>query len=1125
MRIPSDPRTGGVLPFGGALTFTSVGGITTTSAQIVNAALASGLPLITSFSPSGGGAGTVLVVTGANFTAVTDAQVGGVSVAGFVINSPTQMTLTLADSTPTSSVGSITLLGQFGSVNSVAVFAFNASLESDRQALEKALAVSGLTLADVSVEQTNNRITSIGTLGRALNTSLVGFAQATQTLTALRNLDLSNSGLTGEFPRDLARFTRLESLNLSGNALVGTLPTDVLCAYKNLRVLNVSRNRLEGEIPKCISTLDKVVVLNLSDNRFTGGLPKELGSMASLEELWVNNNRLTGALPPEFGTAEGAIPNAQSGGKVAAQAQSAQTLWLLDASGNALTGSIPAEWGGMRALKTVNLSNNRLTGALPTSVVNWEALETLRLGNNGFVGAVPALNTTFLKTLSLENNGFTGTLPSSLSRASRLRVLTADNNALTGLPVLLAAIRMDTIKVSGNRLEFGSLERNLGAQYFSYSPQDSIGRALDTVIRAGGRLVLQSGMSGKRTRYEWLRNGNIIPGATDSSYIIGIAQAFQSGVYICRASNDRLPDLQGVTRSLRVVVTGANQTLDAPTLLFPAVSGAENIAVRPRLVWSPVGGAEQYEVVLARDASLRQVVVRRVVTARASTADNPSYRLNADDAALERGGEYFWRVRALAAGSEGIGSATGRFRVVPLGIDIGFSTVDVGATLVGTSQIGDGVLVNVGTSIVTLDSAIAERTGAFVVLPGTQQVSLAPDGELPVRTRFAPQTAGETTASVRVWYKDGQQQQRDVSFANVLKGRGGALRVDDVEFEAVRVGRKALKTVRIINVSKSPVVMSGVSLAPINDGEVARLWQAAFSLEALPRDTVQAGDTLYVQVGCRSLDEADISAKVLTRWVVSGQTDSAESGIKAHVRFVNPDNPSVVLGVRPAQDSLAPGSLVRLEVFIAEGNIKDLFQASQPDIRLQVVFDPQVLSLVSGARQLQSRNSTESTVELATTWKETGVVATVNCRAVSGVREWSAVRLANVVWGNQGTERLRWEKGVVVEEPQDGKFTAKISKAGGKRLIGKATTTSIVLISPNPANSEVEISYLLADAGEVDITLVSMNGTVLEQIYAGKQASGAYTVRTVVRGMTSGSYRVLLRTQSGIESAVVNVVR
>lgn len=1119
VRVPSVDVLGIRLPASGVLSFTSLGGIVTTAA-IVNAALASGQPVILSFSPTTGAAGTMVVVSGVNFTRVTDALVGGVPVGSFVINSSTQMTITLGAQVTSSSQGGITLLSPMGATVSLQPFIFASSLAGDTEALERALRLAGLTLRDVVIEQTDNRVTSISAHGRPLNLTLAPFIGALAPLSELRSFDLSNTGLTGGIPQNLVQFKKLERLNLSGNSLTGGLASELFCSYKNLQVLDVSGNRLEGLIPVCIATLDKVRTLNLSQNRFTGGVPKELGGMVSLKELMVNNNKLTGNLPPEFGTPEGGTV------KRTVRVQSAPTLRVLDVSANELTGGIPAEWGGMSALQQLNVSNNRLSGILPSSIVNWDSLQVLNVGYNGFMGTIPPLTPTLLSTLNVEHNNFSGRLPEVLQSASRLRVLKAGSNGLTGLPKLL---RIDTLRVDSNRVEFGSLEPNLGMRVsFFYTPQDSIGSGGDTVVRVSSRLVIPSGIGGDKTVYEWLRNGRVLGGATSATLVLESAKAFQSGVYVCRATNSLLPELTLFSRSYKLVVTGADQTLDAPELLFPPVQ-AENIAVRPRLKWSGVEGAEQYELTIGRDAQVRDVVLRRTVNVLAGSSEQ-SYRLESSDGALERGGQYYWRVRALAVGSEGIPSETRSFRVVPLGVDVGFSTIDAGRALIGTQRRGDGVLVNVGLSAITLDSATAvTNREVFSLTNQTRNVVMQSNEEVPINVSFTPSEAGEALASVQVWYKDGQQAQRQVRFENALRGRGGALRVDGVVFPAVRLRRTALQWLRMINVSRDTVALTGLRLLPTNSSEASREDVKRFTLDALSAITLLPNDTVNVTVRCTSPKEADLRAQIQVLWSTKGGADSASVSVQAQVRAVNPNNPFVTIGVKPRQDSVPPGSRVLLDVYIQEGNMDSLYKAAQPDIRAQVSFDPQVLALVSGGRQLRSSGSTRAVVEVQTRWESRSIIlATIECRAVAGERVNTRAMVIGAQWGKPALEILPFEKAVIVEEPEKPdtavKFTTLVSRAGGARLIGAAKSGTIAVI-PNPASGDVKIGYTLAEAGDVEIMLLTASGEVVQTLAKEWREAGDYLLHADVRNVPSGAYRIVVRTHGSSIGEHLNIIR
>ena len=68
---------------------------------------------------------------------------------------------------------------------------------------------------------------------------------------------------------------------------------------------------------------------------------------------------------------------------------SAFRLIQLSLSGNNLTGSIPAELGGLTELTELRLGRNQLSGAIPVELGNLRNLEVLRLGRNQLDGLVP----------------------------------------------------------------------------------------------------------------------------------------------------------------------------------------------------------------------------------------------------------------------------------------------------------------------------------------------------------------------------------------------------------------------------------------------------------------------------------------------------------------------------------------------------------------------------------------------------------------------------------------------------------------------------------------------------------------------------------------------------------------
>ncbi|VAI55542.1 unnamed protein product [Triticum turgidum subsp. durum] len=85
-------------------------------------------------------------------------------------------------------------------------------------------------------------------------------------------LDLSDNKLTGEIPAEIGQLKSLLSLNLSFNALTGQIPISV-CNLTNLHVLDFSSNNLIGAIPAALNNLHFLSAFNISYNDLEGPIP------------------------------------------------------------------------------------------------------------------------------------------------------------------------------------------------------------------------------------------------------------------------------------------------------------------------------------------------------------------------------------------------------------------------------------------------------------------------------------------------------------------------------------------------------------------------------------------------------------------------------------------------------------------------------------------------------------------------------------------------------------------------------------------------------------------------------------------------------------------------------------
>nr|GMC75249.1 LRR receptor-like serine/threonine-protein kinase GSO1 [Ipomoea batatas] len=96
----------------------------------------------------------------------------------------------------------------------------------------------------------------------------------------------------------------MSGIDLSANRLIGEIPFE-LGNLTEIRALNLSHNNLNGTIPETFSKLHNIESLDLSHNKLIRKIPNTLLRLYSLEVFSVAYNNLTGAIPgqnAQFGT-------------------------------------------------------------------------------------------------------------------------------------------------------------------------------------------------------------------------------------------------------------------------------------------------------------------------------------------------------------------------------------------------------------------------------------------------------------------------------------------------------------------------------------------------------------------------------------------------------------------------------------------------------------------------------------------------------------------------------------------------------------------------------------------------------------------------------------------------------
>jgi Leucine-rich repeat (LRR) protein len=291
-------------------------------------------------------------------------------------------------------------------------------------------------------------------------------------------LDLGNSGLTGEIPPEIGNLTNLEVLSLWSNQLTGSIPPEI-GNLTNLNELNLSGNQLTGSIPSEIGNLSNLYLLYLYDNQLTGEIPE---SICDLNINWSNlnfrihNNQLC---PPYPSCVEDYV-GLQDVCSCGLDDDEVVYLWgncysieyttELDLSNSGLTGEIPSEIGNLTNLTELDLSENQLTGSIPPEIGNLINLSgRITTSSWGFTTYHPGLN--------LSDNLLTGSIPPEIGNLTNLIGLYLYNNQLTGeIPESICDLNLNWyyyFSISNNQLcpPYPScVEDNVGTQDTSDCP-------------------------------------------------------------------------------------------------------------------------------------------------------------------------------------------------------------------------------------------------------------------------------------------------------------------------------------------------------------------------------------------------------------------------------------------------------------------------------------------------------------------------------------------------------------------------------------------------------------------------------------------------------------------------------
>ncbi|XP_073306769.1 receptor-like protein EIX1 [Primulina huaijiensis] len=204
-------------------------------------------------------------------------------------------------------------------------------------------------------------------------------------LQALRILSIRGNSFFGSIPREICNLRQIQILDLSQNNLSGRIPLHCFKNFDNFIQNNMNRRSFmveginiylddvfvqwkgqhleyEGSKPFYLPTL-----IDLSCNKIEGNIPIEIFQMEGLVYLNLSRNHLRGGINPTI--------------------QQMEALECLDLSGNQLSGEIPASLGALPFLEILDLSNNNFSGEIPSGIQLQGFNASTYAGNIGLCGS------------------------------------------------------------------------------------------------------------------------------------------------------------------------------------------------------------------------------------------------------------------------------------------------------------------------------------------------------------------------------------------------------------------------------------------------------------------------------------------------------------------------------------------------------------------------------------------------------------------------------------------------------------------------------------------------------------------------------------------------------------------